>query len=122
MYKLHLNMLHLYKTQCICSPSQSALQCWVPTIYLELVDTCFQIHLHQSSSSEVEDVEMRGRVFLLLVGLDGVLVGLVMEGCGLTDEATPTLDPAYVTEAKQLIAKLDLQDVFDSNSSGRCVC
>jgi hypothetical protein len=78
-----------------------------------------EIHLRQSSSSEVEDVEMRGRVFLLLVGLDGVLVGLVMEGCGLTDEATPTLDPAYVTEAKQLIAKLDLQDIFDSNTSGR---
>ena len=58
---------------------------------------------------------MRGRVFLLLVGLDRVLVSLVMEGCGLPQEATPTLDPAYVTEAKQLIAKLDLQGVFDGS-------
>ena len=62
---------------------------------------------------------MRGRVFLLLVGLDRVLVGLVMEGCGLSDEATPTVDPAYVSEAKRLIANLDIQDIFDSNTSGR---
>ena len=62
---------------------------------------------------------MRGRVFLLLVGLDHVLVGLLLEGCGLPPEATPTLDPAYVSEAKQLIAKLDLQDIFDSSATVR---
>ena len=43
-----------------------------------------------------------------------MLVGLIMEGCGLSPETTPTLDPVYVDEAKQLIAKLDTQEIFSS--------
>ena len=55
----------------------------------------------------------------MLVGLDHMLVGLLLEGCGLSPEATPTLDPAYVNEAKQLIAKLDLLDLFDTSDTTR---
>ena len=63
------------------------------------------------------DSKLSERVFLLLVGLDHVLVGLVMEGCGLTQETTHTLDPVYVSEAKQLIARLDAQDIFNTSTS-----
>ena len=59
---------------------------------------------------------MNGRVFLLLVGLNHCLVMLLLEGCGLPPEATPTLDPVYVSEAKQLISKLVVQDVFNTRS------
>lgn len=70
-----------------------------------------QIHLSGEMTGS-NNAKTSTPIFLLIVGMDHMLVGLVMEGCGLTPETTPTLDRVYVNEAKQLIAKLDSQDIF----------
>ena len=68
------------------------------------------------SGPNLDDGNIGGRVFLLLVGLNHVIIGLVMEGCGLTPEATPTIDPVYVNEAKLLIAELQAQEIFQTSA------
>ena len=81
-----------------------------------MLSSGLQIHLEHSVGQD-SSLKPDGQVFLLLVGLDHTLVGLVVEGCGLESETTPTLDATYVSEAKQLIAKLEVQDLFNSTTT-----
>ena len=85
---------------------------------LSLSLSTLQLHLHMSGPRSCSrDSKLSERVFLLLVGLDHVLVGLVMEGVVSHRRPHTHSIRVYVSEAKQLIARLDAQDIFNTSTS-----